>query len=627
MRILSSWNLDLWGQPLALGCVLAYLRTHDQGALGEAFDIRPVMSHDQLLEELAADTSPAIILFSDYIWSAQENLEVAAEARALGAEHLIISGGPHVPKFQTETEAHFRRNPAIDVVVHGEGEITLAALIECVGPDLRGRGDLGDVLGVTFRSCGGATHTGERPRHDRLEDFPSPYLTGEFDHLDPSGWQWPGVETDRGCPYSCTFCDWGSATRSRIRQFPLDRVKQELRWIAERGLPHWMINDANFGIHARDVEIAEWIVQLREEFDVPRALYVNYAKNTVKHLAKIIRMLTVAGIAGEGAIALQTRDEATLKAIKRQNIRIDKYDELAAEFRKNGLPLVTDLIIGLPGQTVDSLLFDMQYCIDSDVTPRFFVSLTLPNAEMNDPEYRERFRIVLGDGNVVVETSSFDRSDRERMMRLRMAYRCFEHLGMLRHVSRVLQWDHGIPASTLIDRTEQRVHEDPDRFPLLSWTLGYLDVFLIPPYSWQELYAEVLDLVDDEFALGDDAGLTTALEVQLALMPHRQRRFPLTVPLPHDYVAWYTGNMARITDAGPDVGPLTDFEAGELLVSGDPIERCQDALLRVVDDRPHELLTGPFWTTWHWELDSPLQRVVPEMAVAKAAQEQLQGGR
>lgn len=47
--------------------------------------------------------------------------------------------------------------------------------------------------------------------------FPSPYLTGEFDEIDPARWRSATIETNRGCPYGCTYCDWGSATLSRIR--------------------------------------------------------------------------------------------------------------------------------------------------------------------------------------------------------------------------------------------------------------------------------------------------------------------------------------------------------------------------------------------------------------------------
>ncbi|HWJ98325.1 MAG TPA: radical SAM protein, partial [Acidimicrobiales bacterium] len=485
-------------------------------------------------------------------------------------------------------------------------------------PALRPTDALSQVAGITFRDGGRITSTAERSRHESLEDFPSPYLTGEFDHVDSSGWQWPSIGTNRGCPYSCSFCDWGSATRSRVRDFPMERVLGELQWLSDHGLPHWMINDANFGIHRRDVEIAKFIVELRRAGGVPEALYMSYAKNTVKYLAEIIKMITEAGIIGEAALALQTRDPETLRAIKRSNIRVEKFDDLAEEFRRYGLPLVTDLIIGLPGQTVESFLTDMQYCVDNDVTPRFFVALNLPNAEFNNPEYQRKFSIVLGDGDVVVETSSFTRSDRDRMMRLRMAYRSFEHFALLRHVFRYLQWDHGIAEATVIERIEAVTAASPERYPLLSWVQGYFDMFLIPPFGWPPFFAEVATFVSEEFGIEDDAVLRTVFEVQMAILPEPNRTFPSTVHLDHDYVTWFEAHGRQRPD-GPRLGELPP---GELVVTGDPCQCCVTGVGRQCDVRPHELIIAPFWAALHWELDSPVQRIVPAVAVSNSASQQ-----
>lgn len=612
-RVLASWDIDAWGQPLALGSLLAYARVHDDGRLRYRYDIRPVLKHEDLLTELRSDPSPAVVLFSDYIWSAERNLSVSSEVAGLGP-HLIVHGGPHVPRYDDELKAHFATHMCIGAVAHGEGELTLAEMLVALDGDVGAMSRLERLPGLTVRRDDGTPHRGpDRARHDQLDDFPSPYLSGEFDHLDPAAWKWPSIETNRGCPYSCTFCDWGSATRSRVRFFPMERVLGELEWFADRGLAHWMIDDANFGIHKRDVDITRKVVELRERHGVPEVLYVSYAKNTVKHLAEIISMLVGAGITGEGALALQTRDPATLSAIKRSNIRLDKYDELAEEFRRHGLPLVTDLIIGLPGQTVDSLLDDMQYCIDQDVTPRFFVALTLPNAEFNDPDYRDRYGLVRGDGGVVVASTSFSREDRDRMMRLRMAYRCLEHFGMLRHVLRYLQWDLGIPAARALGKIEELVTANPERHPLLAWVLGYLDIFLIPPHGWPAFLDEVRMLLHDEFGVPAGTELETVLRVQSSVLPWQDRQFPDAVDLDHDYVEWFRAH----TEDPVHAPTLAEFGPGVLLVDGDPLFRCHQALLRLSDERPPDVMAAPFWTAWNWELDSPLQRLVTETAVTR----------
>ena len=112
--------------------------------------------------------------------------------------------------------------------------------------------------GIYFRKPGGGvTHTADRERISDLDIIPSPFLTGLFDaYADVPGTA-VTIETNRGCPYGCTFCDWGSATLSRIRKFDLQRVFDEIEWCAKTHMQGIGPADSNFGIFERDVGIAE----------------------------------------------------------------------------------------------------------------------------------------------------------------------------------------------------------------------------------------------------------------------------------------------------------------------------------------------------------------------------------
>ena len=198
--------------------------------------------------------------------------------------------------------------------MHGEGEATFAELLDALDGVAR------PTVRPTSRCCAtcpgsrSATatqvvRTGERDRIADLDIIPSPYLTGcstsrrrrrdrADDHRD-----------NRGCPYGCTFCDWGSATLSRIRKFDLDRVFAELEWCATaQRAARVFCADANFGIFERDVEIAEKVAELKREYGYPKLFESNYAKNTVKHLRQIIEILADAGILAQGMLSLQTMD-------------------------------------------------------------------------------------------------------------------------------------------------------------------------------------------------------------------------------------------------------------------------------------------------------------------------------
>ena len=96
-------------------------------------------------------------------------------------------------------------------------------------PDLT---PLRDVAGIVFRDGDEVVRSGDRDRITDVDDIPSPYLNGMLDAYGEAVEGTAIIETNRGCPYGCTFCDWGSATLSRIRKFDLDRVFAELEWCA-----------------------------------------------------------------------------------------------------------------------------------------------------------------------------------------------------------------------------------------------------------------------------------------------------------------------------------------------------------------------------------------------------------
>ena len=93
---------------------------------------------------------------------------------------------------------------------------------------------LEDVKGITFRPAGDAqiTRTAARVRMKDPNTIPSPYLQGLFDGYDGRV-EAAIIESNRGCPFGCTFCDWGSATNQKVRKYDMDRAKAEIDWIGQ----------------------------------------------------------------------------------------------------------------------------------------------------------------------------------------------------------------------------------------------------------------------------------------------------------------------------------------------------------------------------------------------------------
>ncbi len=138
----------------------------------------------------------------------------------------------------------------MDICVKQEGEIAFKRILE---EHLKETPNYTSIPGLLINDNGKTILTGSSPRIDDLDVIPSPYLSGIFDKLMS---KYPEVrwnatlETNRGCPYACTFCDWGSLTYNKVKVFNLERVFDELEWIAQKGIDFVSFTDANFGIFA-----------------------------------------------------------------------------------------------------------------------------------------------------------------------------------------------------------------------------------------------------------------------------------------------------------------------------------------------------------------------------------------
>jgi radical SAM superfamily enzyme YgiQ (UPF0313 family) len=612
------------GPPLSLGMLTAAARAHDDGRLTERFEIRRPERSDVVLADLAQRSGPAVLLCSNYVWSVDDNLAAAAEAVRINPETVVIHGGPSTPRYPQEAHDFLLAHRGIaHVLASGEGEVQICELLDVLAgslPDLDGDA-LAGITGLTFvhPATGEVVRTDDRERIAELDDLPSPYTTGEFDHIPPNAWHYAlAVETNRGCPYGCTFCDWGSATLSRIRKFSLDRVEAELRWAADRGVEAVNIADANFGIMSRDVETAERIAAVKQEITYPRWVSFTPAKNTTKHLLKIMDVFRRADVVPTMSISLQTTDPVALEAIHRTNISTDHYLALAADHRRHGHPLQGDVLVGIPEQTFDSYPRDLQFNLDHEILVRTWPVQLLPNSPMNDPAYREQHQIVADEHNVVIATATFTAEDRVRMFRLRRAHVILEVFAVLRHVLRWAQWDHGVDATVIMDRLLDLIDEAPERAPHLAWVLSYFDVHTTSPAGWHPLFAEVREILVTDFGLPDDAALDTVLAVNEFLMPAPGRTFPATLPLDHDYVAYYQDATRSLYTTGRASGPprpLLEYGPGELVVEADPLDLCRLGP-RLAGDSRDEVIQGDFYmaTTSAYELHSPLTRLLPHIA-------------
>jgi len=383
--------------PYSIACLQSYARTK---LPPDRFTFLPMIYKRIPVFEIVERLSAAdIVGFSTYVWNAQISLEAARRLKCLDPQRLIIFGGPQVPD---HAEAFLRANPFIDVVVHNEGERTFVDLLNRFPAR-----DWTDLRGISYLAGDGQfVRTPPVERMRDLEELPSPFLNGMFDELIASNpdEQWIGLwETNRGCPFQCTFCDWGSATAGKVTKFEFDRLNGELDWFAGRSIKYIFVCDANFGIQKRDVEIAQAVADIRRRTGFPHGFSVQNTKNATERAYQTQKILADAKLNKGVALSMQSLDPLTLKNIKRDNISLETYFELARRFTADNVETYSDLILGLPGETYESFRNGVDKLIRLGQHNRIqFNNLTiLPNAEMGNPEYLAKFGMVTVQSEII----------------------------------------------------------------------------------------------------------------------------------------------------------------------------------------------------------------------------------
>jgi radical SAM superfamily enzyme YgiQ (UPF0313 family) len=475
--------------PYSVGLLKAYAKVH---AADEHEWLLPIYRRVPVGEGADALAGADVVGFSAYVWNVRLSLAIADEIKRRRPETLIVFGGPQVPERPAAAEAFLREHPCVDVICHGEGEAVFTALL-----DRASHRDFSDVPAISLLDANGAFETHAKAmRLARLDEIPSPYTSGAFDNLLDGlpGHRWVMIwETNRGCPFSCAFCDWGSATASKVLRFELERLFAEIEWMAERQIPFVWCADANFGALKRDLELTRRVIDTFERTGFPSSMTVQSTKNATDRAYEIQKLLQSSMNAYGVTLALQSVNEGTLEHINRANISAESYQELQRRFAADGVYTYTDLILALPGESYADFVNGISRVIANGQHNhlQIYPCSVLPNAEMGDPAYQARYGmkqrpqvirnnydLIEDDGweveeylDIVVSTDAMPPEDW-------IAARTFAWMSDFSYFDRVLQIPllvlharHGWPVHELV---EQLMSADPDEHPVIAGVVRML---------------------------------------------------------------------------------------------------------------------------------------------------------
>ena len=394
--------------PYSIGILQAYFM-HNSKRFSDYKFLSTIYKRELLKDCIEKLISADIVLFSTYVWNEQISLKIAEELKKKDKNKFIIFGGPSVPdSIEGNAEKFLRKYSFIDVCIHQEGERTVSKLLDDY-PNI----DYLNTPNISYIKNNKFKNNPNIPRLKTFEKAPSPYLCGVFDQLieeNPNERWLASWETNRGCPFSCAYCDWGSATNSKVARMEIDRVFDELDWFSKKKIEFIFCCDANFGMLPRDYDIALRAVENKKKYGYPHVLSVQNTKNARERAYKVQKLLAENSLSKGVTLAMQSVDSHTLKEIKRDNISIEDYQELQRRFTKDGIPTYTEFILGLPGDTYETFAKGVSDVIQAGQHNRIqFNNLSiLPNAEMAREDYMSRNQIKVVETAIVNPHGSLD---------------------------------------------------------------------------------------------------------------------------------------------------------------------------------------------------------------------------
>ena len=359
--------------PAAIGSIAAYVQ-QELGITARLFKYP-----EKLAAALETDM-PDLIGFSNYIWNFRLSYAFAEQIKEIAPSTIVVFGGPNFPIEIDKKDAFLQSYPAINYYTEHEGEIAFTGylgMLQCY------IGAMYDMVPRLWR---------DDYRAD-LSDLPSPYLSGFMDEFF-DGKLIPILQTNRGCPFTCTFCVEGMPYYTKVNRRPRGVIDAEIDYIGRKikevgGRKDVYIADSNFGMYKEDLDTCKAIARSMDDHGWPEYINTTTGKNAkarVLEAAKVVHgALRLSG-------SVQSLDKEVLSHIKRSNIREEEILELAMNAAELGANSYSEIILGLPGDTKAKHLQSLRTIVDAGFQNVYTWQLMLlPGSELDTKAQRQQF--------------------------------------------------------------------------------------------------------------------------------------------------------------------------------------------------------------------------------------------
>ena len=293
---------------------------------------------EQILQDIYK-RKPDVIGFSCYIWNISYVKMILADIKKVFPDVKIWAGGPEV---SYHAEAFLKEEPAVDIVMMGEGEITFAHFLKAL---LEGE-ELKQVPGLMLRNDDGTiTDTGFRQVMD-MSQIPFPYAFMDMKELEHRIIYY---ESSRGCPFSCAYCL--SSIDKKLRFRSLDLVLPELEWFLQAKVPQVKFVDRTFNCK-KSHAMAIWQYIRDHDNGITNFHFEIAADLLDKDELDLLSTMRPGLVQLE--IGVQSTNEKTLETIRRKT-DIEEIRQITATINSwHNIHQHLDLIAGLPWEDIES---------------------------------------------------------------------------------------------------------------------------------------------------------------------------------------------------------------------------------------------------------------------------------
>ena len=314
--------------------------------------------------------NPDMVCFSSYIWNEQLEVDIVKSLKQKRPDIITVRGGPN----QTKGFEYFNySNLPLDA-----GEPFMVKLLnELTGDNIIER-------------------TKQFPEESSIMYNMSYMISVASTAKSLNKNSVFNLETTRGCPYSCTYCEWGGGIGTKIFQKPLKNVYEEIDLCSSLKIDEIDISDANFGILPRDVHIMQKLVDNKNMFGYPKSTMIyGITKNKVEKKLAIYEIAAKGKMMDAFSVPIQSMTETVKKNIKRTDTPLLETLQMCTYLKDTyGVNPRLELIMGLPGSTLEDFYneYDLVEYVKNWVWTRYPFSL-LSATEAATPFYRRLHKI------------------------------------------------------------------------------------------------------------------------------------------------------------------------------------------------------------------------------------------